>query len=44
MYMTLIRASRRHFAIRSGAGDYRLLCVHIPTSSASYVAIQLKYR
>jgi hypothetical protein len=40
----LIRASRRHPAIRRGAGDFRLLCVHIPTPSASYVPIQLKYR
>jgi hypothetical protein len=39
----LIRASRRHLAIRNGAGDFRLLCVHIPAPSASYVAIQLRY-
>lgn len=42
--LILIRASRRHLAIRSGARDFRLLCVHIPTQFASYVAIQLKYR
>jgi hypothetical protein len=40
----LISASRRHLVIRNGAGDFRLLCVHIPTPSTSYVAIQLKYR
>jgi hypothetical protein len=43
-YLMLICASRRHLAIRNGAGDFRLLCVHIPTQSASYVAIQLKGR
>jgi hypothetical protein len=40
----LIRASRRHLAIRNGAGDFRLLCIPIPTQPASYVAIQLKCR
>ena len=41
-HLILIRASRRHLTIRNGAGDFRLLCVHIPTWFASYVDIQLQ--
>src|SRR3979490_3316118 len=41
-YLMLIRTSHRHLAIRNGAGDCGLLCVHIPTQSASYVVNQLK--
>jgi len=35
--------SRRHSNVCSGVGDFRLLCVYIFTTSASYVAIPLEW-